>query len=130
MSQNTLSRRQFLRLSASIVGSAAIMRTTPRLLSKLASDPKTAVWLETAQNETIVPTACLLCPAGCGMLARIADGNLVKMEGSPMHPVNLGSLCPKGQAAPELLYNPDRLTGPMRRTGERGAGQWEAISWD
>jgi anaerobic selenocysteine-containing dehydrogenase len=64
------------------------------------------------------------------MLARIADGNLVKMEGSPMHPINLGALCPKGQAAPELLYNPDRLEGPLKRVGDRGAGQWEPITWD
>jgi anaerobic selenocysteine-containing dehydrogenase len=131
MSQNdSMSRRQFLRLSATVVGSAAVMTTAPRLLNRLAADPKTAVWLETAQNERIVPTVCLLCPAGCGMLARVADGNLVKMEGSPMHPINLGALCPKGQAAPELLYNPDRLTGPMRRIGERGADEWEEISWD
>ena len=129
MSQNTLSRRQFLRLSASVIGSVAVMTTSPRLLNRLEADPNTAAWLETAQDETIVPTACLLCPSGCGMLARVADGNLVKMEGSPMHPVNLGALCPKGQAAPELLYNPDRLSSPMRRTGERGSGQWEPITW-
>ncbi|MFQ5435964.1 MAG: molybdopterin-dependent oxidoreductase, partial [Anaerolineae bacterium] len=79
------------------------------------------------------PTVCALCPSGCGMLARVVNGNLVKVEGSPMHPVNLGALCPKGQAAPELLYNPDRLTGPVKRVGERGsggAGEWEAIGWD
>jgi anaerobic selenocysteine-containing dehydrogenase len=64
------------------------------------------------------------------MLARVANGNLVKLEGNPMHPINLGALCPKGQAAPELLYNPDRLTGPMRRTGKRGSGEWESITWD
>jgi len=80
--------------------------------------------------ETIVPTVCLMCPSGCGMLARVSEGRLVKLEGNPMHPINTGALCPKGQAAPELLYNPDRLRGPMRRVGERGGGQWEPISWD
>ncbi|MFQ5398843.1 MAG: molybdopterin-dependent oxidoreductase [Anaerolineae bacterium] len=130
MLNETLSRRKFLRLSAGVMGSAAALTTAPRLLSRLAEDPQASVWLETAQNERIVPTVCSLCPAGCGMLARVAEGNLVKMEGSPMHPVNVGALCPKGQAAPELLYNPDRLTGPMRRTGARGAGQWETISWE
>ena len=130
MMNETLSRRKFLRLSVGVMGSAAVMTTAPRLLNWLAASPQSAVWLETAVNERIVPTVCTLCPSGCGMLARIADGNLVKMEGSPMHPINVGALCPKGQAAPELLYNPDRLTGPMRRTGERGAGQWEPISWD
>ncbi len=81
-------------------------------------------------EEHIVPSVCLLCPSGCGMLARVAGGRVVKLEGSPMHPVNLGALCPKGQAAPELLYSPDRLTGPLRRVGERGGGQWEPIGWD
>lgn len=71
-----------------------------------------------------------MCPSGCGTLTRVADGHAVKLEGSPMHPINLGALCPKGQAAPELLYNPDRLTGPLRQAGERGQGQWKSISWD
>jgi anaerobic selenocysteine-containing dehydrogenase len=86
--------------------------------------------LQTNIEETIVPGVCLLCPSGCGVLTRVADGRAVKLEGSPMHPINQGALCPKGQAAPELVYNPDRLTGPLRRTGQRGAGEWEPISWD
>ena len=49
----------------------------------------------------------------------MVNGRLVKLEGSPLHPVNLGALCPKGQAATELLYNPDRVQGPLRRTGKR-----------
>lgn len=129
----TLSRRKFLRLSAGMMGTAAVI-SAPRLVNRLATIPSAttlpATWLETAADSRIAPTVCALCPSGCGMLARIADGNLVKLEGSPMHPVNLGALCPKGQAAPELLYNPDRITGPMRRKGERGAGEWEAIGWD
>ena len=48
------------------------------------------------------------------------DGRLVKLEGNPMHPTNQQTLCPKGQAAPELLYNPDRLQYPMRRAGPPG----------
>ncbi|MFQ5421574.1 MAG: molybdopterin-dependent oxidoreductase, partial [Anaerolineae bacterium] len=141
----TLSRRKFLRLSAGVMGATAVMTSTPRLIDHLAGETPTitpaAVWLETAVANQITPTVCALCPSGCGMLARVADGNLVQMAGSPMHPINLGALCPKGQAAPELLYNPDRLTEPMRRVGERGdggvgeqrsrgAGEWEAISWD
>ena len=125
-----ISRRRFLRMSLSVMGSAAMLTTAPRLLRTLAQNPESAHWLVTAENEVIVPTVCLLCPSGCGMLARVADGNLVKMEGSPMHPINLGALCPKGQAAPELLYNPDRIEGPLKRVGDRGAGQWEPITWD
>ncbi|MBL7163667.1 MAG: molybdopterin-dependent oxidoreductase [Anaerolineales bacterium] len=128
--QKPLSRRQFLKLSASVAGSAAVISGARSLFTGLTAEASTGGTLQTAVEEKIIPTVCLLCPSGCGMLARVADGNLVKLEGSPMHPVNLGALCPKGQAAPELLYNPDRLTGPMRRTGERGANQWESITWE
>jgi anaerobic dimethyl sulfoxide reductase subunit A len=44
--------------------------------------------------------------------------------------VNHGVLCPKGRAAPELLYHLDRLKHPLKRIGEKGAGQWIRISWD
>ena len=125
-----MSRRKFLRMSAGVLGAVAVTATSPRLRNRLASEPQAAAWLESAANEQIVPTVCLLCPSGCGMLARVANGNVVKMEGNPMHPTNLGALCPKGQAAPELLYTPDRLTGPMRRKGQRGSAEWEPISWE
>jgi len=125
-----LSRRQFLKITATAAGSAAVMGG---LQSALQGGGRVAAGggvLAPAGEERIVPSVCLLCPAGCGILGRIADGRLVKLEGNPMHPVNQGALCPKGQAAPELLYNPDRLTGPMRRSGKRGSNQWEPIPWD
>lgn len=124
------SRKEFLKMSALVIGSSASLGAVSSLISRLESEGQTGTHLETAQTENIVATVCSLCSSGCGMLARVADGNLVKLEGNPMHPVNLGVLCPKGQAAPELLYNPDRLTGPLRRVGERGAGKWEEISWE
>ena len=124
------SRREFLKMSALVIGSSASLGAASKLISRLEAEGQGGIHLETAQSEKIIPTVCLLCSSGCGMLARVADGNLVKMEGNPMHPVNLGTLCPKGQAAPELLYNPDRLTGPLKRVGDRGAGEWEKISWE
>lgn len=124
-----LSRRQFLQMGAASVSAAAVMAGLQSLLSSQASTD-TATMLQTNIEEQIVPGVCLLCPSGCGILTRVADGRAVKLEGSPMHPINLGALCPKGQAAPELLYNPDRLTGPLRRTGARGEGEWESISWE
>ncbi|MFQ5886385.1 MAG: molybdopterin-dependent oxidoreductase, partial [Anaerolineae bacterium] len=81
-------------------------------------------------EEKFVPSVCLQCPAGCGILVRVVGGRAVKIEGNPMHPLNEGLLCPKGQAALYLLYDPDRIRGPLRRVGERGSGQWEPISWE
>ena len=124
-----LSRRQFLKLSSAAISSAAVMSGLQAVLSPQPAVAGEGVLAPTGE-EHIVPSVCLLCPSGCGMLGRVVDGRLVKLEGSPMHPINLGALCPKGQAAPELLYNPDRLTGPMRRAGERGSGQWEPLSWE
>jgi anaerobic selenocysteine-containing dehydrogenase len=123
-----LSRRQFLAASATVVSTAAVIGGIESALAQ--SRPGLAGQLAISGNEKIVPSICSLCPSGCGVLVRVSDGHVVKLEGNPMHPINTGSLCPKGQATPELLYNPDRLTGPMRRIGERGSGQWETVGWD
>ncbi len=125
-----LSRRQFLKVSATAAGTTAVVGGLQAILNATPVDAETTGWLAPIGEEHIVTSVCSLCPAGCGLLGRVVDGKLVKLEGNPMHPVNQGALCPKGQASPELLYNPDRLTGPMRRTGDRGSGQWESISWD
>ncbi|MEI7849525.1 MAG: molybdopterin-dependent oxidoreductase [Chloroflexota bacterium] len=129
MSAN-LSRRDFLKISAAAVGTAAVLESAPFLAGGEAASAASPGDIKTSVNDVIVAGACSLCPSGCGTLARVADGNVVKLEGNPMHPVNSGALCPKGQAAPELLYHPDRLNGPQKRKGERGSGQWETITWD
>jgi anaerobic selenocysteine-containing dehydrogenase len=53
-----------------------------------------------------------------------------KLEGSPMYPVNRGALCARGQASIQATYHPDRITQPLKRSGDRGSGQYAAISWD
>jgi anaerobic selenocysteine-containing dehydrogenase len=126
-----MSRRQFLIAGATIAGSAVVMGGVQELLAHLSmAAPKYDIQLVTAEQEVMIPSVCLLCPSGCGIVARVADGRVVKIEGNPLHPINNGALCPKGQASPELLYNPDRLSGPLRRTGKRGADEWEPITWD
>ncbi len=126
-----VTRRQFLKLSAMTVGGAIALEGLQSLLASTGLAPVAAASaLKTSTNDLIVPGVCLMCTGGCGTLARVAGGHVVKLEGNPMHPINLGTLCPKGQAAPELLYNPDRLSGPRQRVGGRGSGKWQAISWD
>jgi len=81
-------------------------------------------------NESWIPTVCLQCPAGCGVVARVVDNKrVVKIEGNPLHPINRGGICPKAHYGLQILYDPDRIRGPMRRVGGRGSNQFEEISW-
>jgi anaerobic selenocysteine-containing dehydrogenase len=70
------------------------------------------------------------CHGGCGVLAHIQDGKLVKIEGDPDHPWNHGRLCARVLAMTQYVQHPDRITKPLKRSGERGEGRWEEISWD
>lgn len=70
------------------------------------------------------------CHGGCGILAHVSDGKLVKIEGDPDHPWNQGRLCARALAMTQYAYHPDRLRHPLKRVGERGEGKWEEISWD
>jgi anaerobic selenocysteine-containing dehydrogenase len=67
---------------------------------------------------------------GCGILAHVENGRITKIEGDPDSPLNRGTICAKGLAQIEKLNHPDRLKYPMKRTGERGEGKWNRISWD
>jgi len=70
------------------------------------------------------------CHGGCGVLAHIEDGKLVKIEGDPEHPWNQGRLCARCLAMTQYVNHPNRLTRPLKRVGERGEGKWQEISWD
>lgn len=73
-----------------------------------------------------VPVLCPYCGAGCKMSLRIVKGKAVGIEYLPDHPVAQGALCPKGNAALEIIHHPDRLRQPM----VRGNGRWREIGWD
>jgi anaerobic selenocysteine-containing dehydrogenase/Fe-S-cluster-containing dehydrogenase component len=84
-------------------------------------------------NEELVPgiptyyaSTCRECPAGCGILVKTRESRVIKIEGNPEHPVNRGRLCARGQSALQGLYDPDRVTQPMKRTG----GAWQPMTWD
>ena len=74
---------------------------------------------------------CALCISRCGAIATVEAGRFVRLEPDPTHPTGQ-ALCAKGRAGPELVYHPERLTYPVRRTRPKGAADpgWERISWD
>lgn len=70
-------------------------------------------------------STCRECPAGCGIVAKNREGRVIKIEGNPLHPINQGKLCMRGQAALQGIYNPDRIKTPLLRVNDR----WEAITF-
>jgi len=85
-------------------------------------------------GEEIVTSTCgHNCGGRCVVNGHVRDGRLVKISTDPrrwtpeLPPLHA---CARGFGALERVYHPDRLRHPLRRTGERGAGGWERISWD
>ena len=79
-------------------------------------------------NISEFTTSCNFCSCGCGMIASVRDGKLMKMEGDYDHIVNRGSLCVKGISMFATHASPQRLTKPRYRAP--GADHWQEISWD
>lgn len=71
---------------------------------------------------------CGVCPGGCGIVATLEEGRLVKVE--PDRDVPFGNLCVRGKAAPEIVYSPDRIATPLIRAGEKGRGEFRPASWE
>lgn len=74
---------------------------------------------------------CALCTAHCATVAIVENGRVTKLEPDHDHP-NGGVMCIKGKAAPELVYNPERLNYPLKRTRPKSAADpgWQRVTWD
>jgi anaerobic selenocysteine-containing dehydrogenase len=130
-SKRKVSRREFIKVGVTAAGAGAAIWAGNRLqvrenLTRGAFRAEAAASLE----ESLVRTACAMCPSGCGLEVRVVGGKAVKVEGNPIHPLNQGVCCLKGQASLEVLYSPERIRYPWRQLGARGSGDWEEISWD
>jgi thiosulfate reductase/polysulfide reductase chain A len=118
-------RREFIRIGAAggaVVAASGLTTNWWDLQARPVSDPKT-------DGDRVVPTFCELCFWKCGVLAHVKDGRVTKIVGNPAHPLSKGRLCPRGEAATALLYDPDRLKTPLIRRGKRGAQVFEAVPW-
>ena len=123
-----INRRQFLQLSG--------MAASGSLLGSCGAKPEKLIPFLVPPDDGKIPdkadyyaSTCRQCPAGCGIIVRVSEGHARKIEGNPLHPVNRGKLCARGQAALQSLYHPDRVRQPMRRTGSRGAEWFEPVPW-
>lgn len=69
------------------------------------------------------------CPDTCALLVHVEDGKAIAVKGDPEHPTTAGVLCTKVSRYTERTYHADRLLYPQKRTGKKGEGKFERISW-
>jgi len=125
-----MNRRHFFRVSsAGLVGSS---------LAAMGFSPATAL-AEVRQYKlaatTVTRQTCTYCSVGCGLLMHsLGDGaknatlSVIHIEGDPDHPVNRGTLCPKGAGLLDFIHSPNRLLYPEYRAP--GSNEWKRLSWD
>jgi molybdopterin-containing oxidoreductase family iron-sulfur binding subunit len=117
-----MDRRTFLK----IIGMGSVS-----LAAGCSPPDKTLFSLVQAPDDMVTGKAswyastCRECPAGCGILAKNREGRVIKVEGNPLHPINQGKLCIRGQATLQGIYNPDRITVPLLKEKD----EWKAISF-
>ena len=85
--------------------------------------------LSPSPGDRVETTTCYMCACRCGIKVHLTDGTIRYIEGNRDHPVNKGVLCAKGSAGIMQHNSPARLTKPLRRVGERGAGEFREIEW-
>ncbi len=137
-----MDRRTFIKLTA-ITGTSATLASCGvpehqiiRFVPDEELKPGLAEWK---------PSVCPLCSSACGLNVRVMQADVEttrdgqqgvvrmgvakKLEGFETHPVSRGGLCARGQAAIQLTYHPDRIVQPLKRSGTRGDGAFEMITW-
>ena len=122
----TISRRDFLKLGATSAGVLALGQMLPPKVAQAARD---AGHLNAA-GDGYITSMCEMCVWRCGLVAKIQDGRVVKLDGNPEHPHSRGKLCPRGQSGLMNTYDPDRVLTPLIRVGKRGEGLFRKASWD
>jgi anaerobic selenocysteine-containing dehydrogenase len=147
-----LTRRDFLKTTALLGGS---LTASVYLNSYFTEGQGPAVWADgPGQNaytlhlpENQIYSVCQQCNTNCGMKVKISEGMVAKIDGNPYSPWTLtpqisyetplseaalidGSLCPKGQAGLQALYDPYRIVKVLKRAGKRGEGNWKTIPFD
>jgi anaerobic selenocysteine-containing dehydrogenase len=70
------------------------------------------------------------CPDTCGLLVKVENGQIVTVKGDPDHPFTAGFICKKASCFPEHIHSSKRITTPLKRTGPKGSGKFEPITWN
>lgn len=127
-----ISRRSFLKLSAAFMAMLAAGRFFRNPAA--GAQPYTPDASGSITSEDWIPTSCLNCSTRCATRVRVVDGKAVKVTGNPFSRVSEGETCPRAHVGLQVLYDPDRVRTPLKRTKPaKGKGVdpgWEKISWE
>jgi formate dehydrogenase major subunit len=125
-----ITRRQFFKICSTGMGSASIAMMGFSPNQALAETRTFKLARSTETRNT-----CPYCSVSCGVLmyslgdkAKNVKAEIYHIEGDPDHPVNRGTLCPKGAGLLDFVHSPNRLRYPEVRTP--GSNAWKRISWD
>jgi formate dehydrogenase major subunit len=125
-----VTRRQFFKISAGGLGGSSIA-----MLGFPPGDALAEVREFKLIRSTETRNTCPYCSVSCGLImhslgdrAKNAEPSIFHIEGDPDHPVNRGTLCPKGAGLVDFIHSPSRLKYPEYRAP--GSKEWQRISWD
>ncbi len=125
-----MNRRQFFRITAAGIGSSSLA-----VLGLMPSVAHAEMRVYKLDRATETRNTCAYCSVGCGILmystgdkSKNVKAEVFHIEGDADHPVNRGTLCPKGAALLDMLKAPTRLKLPEVR--RPGSDKWEAIEWE
>lgn len=121
----TMTRRQFIKLSGAATAAAAVGGHSAILHASAPQKEK-----DTPRGVQRLFSACDMCFNKCGLIARVENGVVKKLDPNPHFLKSRGMLCARGNAGIKQLYDPDRLKYPLLRKGERGEGRWQRLTWD
>ncbi|MEW5911058.1 MAG: molybdopterin-dependent oxidoreductase [Thermodesulfobacteriota bacterium] len=140
------SRRDFIKGAMALSGLLAMggclaPTDKPKMWNQGGPDP------DPVEGAKVVRTVCLGCHSACGLQVKVKDGVAIKIDGNPFHPNNKedflsydtsarqaekvnGTVCAKGGATMQTMYNLYRIQHPLKRVGPRGSGKWKTITWE
>jgi formate dehydrogenase major subunit len=127
-----LSRRGFIKLTGTGLAASSLgalgFSYTGAALAAAVRPFKLAATTETRNTCTYCSVACGIIIYSMGDRAKNARSNIIHIEGDPDHPVNRGTLCPKGSALLDIVHAPTRLKAPRYRAP--GSNEFKEVSWD
>jgi len=129
-----ISRRTFIKLSGLAAAAIAASRfwQHPAFGSDISS-PQLSEG-EGVTTEEWIPTSCLNCATRCATRVRVVNGKAVKVTGNPLSRVSEGENCARAHVGLQVLYDPERVTTPLKRTNPaKGKGvdpEWTPVSWE